>query len=99
MTTAAQGLEDPFDEVEQNIDWVERLESVRSRYNREDAVRVAIAYADALRQAILELAEGLSEEELRDLFQSPTVDIVLSIQGKRPDGWTERLKPALQGED
>lgn len=99
MTTVAQGLEDPFDEVERSIDWVERLEGVRSRYNREEALRVAVAYADALRQAILDLAEGLEEGELRDLFRSETVDIVLGIQGEAPDAWTERLKPALLGEE
>ena len=38
MTTIL-GNEDPFEEVERGIDWLERLENIRERQDREAAMR------------------------------------------------------------
>ena len=55
MTTIL-GNEDPFEEVERGIDWLERLENIRERQDREAAMRETVEYVEMLRGVLMELS-------------------------------------------
>lgn len=100
MTTiTAQGLDDNYDEIERNIDWIERLERVRTRHDRAVAIRAAIQYVEQLRQIIGDLAGQLTPAELEAHCGSEAAKTAQAIGQGAPDAWTERIKPALLSED
>ena len=96
--TTAQGLDDHFDEVEQAIDWVERLEHLRSRHDRETASRAAIQYVEELRQAVRLLAGPLTTDELAERC-GDSASLAANIALSQPDVWTERIRPALLADE
>ena len=63
MTTIL-GNEDPFEEVERGIDWLERLENIRERQDREAAMRETVEYVEMLRGVLMELSGGASLESV-----------------------------------
>lgn len=99
MTTTTQGLGDSYDEIERNIDWIERLERVRTRHDRAVAIRAAIQYVEQLRQIISDLAGPLTAAELAQHCGSEPAKTAQAIGQGAPDAWTERIKPALLSED
>ena len=53
MTTTVQFKDDDFDEVERGIDWLERLEGIKARRDKEAALRETVEYVDALADGAL----------------------------------------------
>jgi len=96
MTTAI-GNEDAFDEVERGIDWLERLENIKARQDREAALRETVRYVTGLRTAISALVGDATTERIAELHGSEVADIVEGIRtGGSVDPWNEYLRPALQ---
>ena len=97
--TTTQALGDDYDEIERNIDWIERLERVRTRRDRATAIRAAVQYVEQLRQIINGLAGPLTPAELQQHCGSELAETAQSVIQGSPDAWTERIKPALLSED
>lgn len=96
MTTAI-GNEDAFDEVERGIDWLERLENIKARQDREAALRETVRYVHKLRDAIAVLSGDASIEQIAEGHGREIADLVQGIRaGGSDDPWTEYLRPALQ---
>ena len=96
MTTAI-GNEDAFDEVERGIDWLERLENIKARQDREAAIHETVGYVSRLRAAISTLAGDATAEEIAELHGGEIAELVRGIRnGGTDDPWTEYLSPALQ---
>ncbi len=96
MTTAI-GNEDAFDEVERGIDWLERLENIKARQDREAALRETVGYVHRLRDAIAVLSDDVSIERIAERHGRGMADLVKGIRtGGSDDPWTEYLRPALQ---
>ena len=98
MTTAMrpEPEDDPFDQVEQQIDWVEQLENVRIRHETLSASRDVVPYVEALRESIIKLAGRQTREDLRLLHGSNVADLVDTVRRRDPDdSWNGTIKPAL----
>ncbi len=96
MTTAI-GNEDAFDEVERGIDWLEKLESIKVRRDREAALRETIGYVDMLRDAIVVLSNEAGVERIAELHGREIADLVQGVRhGGSGDPWNEYLRPAIQ---
>ena len=88
--------DDPFDQVEQQIDWVEQLENVRIRHETLSASRDVVPYVEALRESIIKLAGRQTHEDLRLLYGSNVADLVDAVRRRDPgDSWNGTIKPAL----
>ena len=100
MTTIL-GNEDPFEEVERGIDWLERLENIRGRQDREAAMRETVEYVEMLRGALMELSGGASlesvaGESIADRHGNEVSELIESIRGDgEKDPWVAYLKPTL----
>ena len=97
MTTlTTQASDDDFDRVEQGIDWIERLESIRARRDQESAIRETIQYVDKLRAAVTALAGDSAQHELAALHGAEIAQLVDTIRDDDiTDPWTEYLLPSL----
>ena len=96
MTTAI-GNEDDFDEVERGIDWLERLENIKARQDREAALHETVGYISRLRTAISTLAGDATAEEIAEMHGGEIAELVQGIRdGGSDDPWTEYLRPALR---
>ena len=97
MTTiTAQASDDDFDKVAQNIDWIEQLESIRARRDKESATRETIEYVARLRTAIAALASDTPPAQIAAQYGSAVAAIVSSLtDSEEVDPWTEYLLPAL----
>ena len=96
MTTAI-GNEDAFDEVERGIDWLERLENIKVRQDREAALHETVEYVSRLRIAISTLAGDATAEEIAELHGGEIAELLRGIRnGGSDDPWTEYLRPALR---
>ena len=97
MTTiTARGSDDDFDRVERGIDWLERLEAIKTRRDRESAVRETVEYVNSLRAAVTALAGDADTDRLADLHGGDVADLVDSLRDtESTDPWTEYLRPAL----
>ena len=100
MTTML-GNEDPFEEVERGIDWLERLENIRERQDREAAIRETVEYVEMLRGVLMELSGGASlesvaGESIADCHGNEVSELIESIRGDgEKDPWVAYLKPML----
>ena len=100
MTTIL-GNEDPFEEVERGIDWLERLEKIRERQDREAAMRETVEYVEMLRGVLMELSGGASlgsvaGESIADRYGKEVADLIEGIRGDgEKDPWVAYLKPML----
>ena len=96
MTTTVQFKDDDFDEVERGIDWLEKLEGIKARRDKEAALRETVEYVDALRTALLALCGDDTTDDIAALHGSQVAVLVDGIRdtGAR-DPWDEYLKPAL----
>lgn len=96
MTTAI-GNEDAFDEVERGIDWLERLENIKARQDREAALHETIGYVHRLRDAIVILSDEAGIERIAERHGREVAQLIQSIRdGDSDDPWNEYLRPALQ---
>ena len=97
MTTiTAQASEDDFEKVEQQIDWIERLEGIRAQRNKELAVRETLGYVERLRATITALAGDTPPAQIAARHGGEVAAIVSSLTDSDDvDPWTEYLLPAL----
>lgn len=95
-TTTAQASEDDFEKVEQQIDWIERLEVIRSQRDKEQALRETLDYVDRLRATVTALAGNTPPAQLAASHGSEVATLVNSLTDSDDiDPWTEYLLPAL----
>ena len=95
MTTTLSH-EDPFDEVERGIDWLERLENIKARQDREAAMRETVEYVNRLRHVIATLSGDTPIEQLAEHHGQPIADLIESIRkASEDDPWHKYLEPAL----
>ena len=95
MTTKI-GNEDPFDEVERGIDWLERLENMRARQDRESAILETVEYVEMLRKVIKNLSADATAESISMVHGQETADFIAVIgEPGTKDPWEAILKPAL----
>ena len=97
MTTiTAQGNDDDFERVRQGIDWLERLEVIKAREDRESAIRESVEYVNMLRKALTALA---GDADIDDIAGWHGSDVATLVDGIRDNGstdpWTEYLRPTL----
>ena len=97
MTTiTARGSDDDFERVQQGIDWLERLEVIKAREDRESAIRETAEYVSRLREALATLA---GDAGIEDIAGWHGADVAVLVDGIRengaPDPWTEYLRPTL----
>ena len=96
MTTAI-GNEDAFDEVERGIDWLERLENIKARQDREAALSETVGYVHKLRDAITVLSGDASIELIAEQHGTEVAELIQGIRtGGSDDPWSEYLRPSLQ---
>ena len=97
MTTiTARGSDDDFDRVQRGIDWLERLEAIKSRRDRESAIQETIEYVNNLRAAITALAGDVDPAQLAATYGGEVASVVESVRDSdATDPWTEYLHPSL----
>ncbi len=98
MTTATEHPEpdEPFEQVERQIDWIEQLENIRVRHDTLAAGRAAAAYVDNLHDAIRILAGRQTHEDLTLLHGSDLADLVNTIRTRDTDSdWNSTIRPGL----
>ena len=97
MTTiTARGSEDDFERVQQGIDWLERLEVIKARQDRESAIRETVEYVNRLREALNAL---VGDDDTEDIAGWHGSDVAVLVDGIRDNGstdpWKEYLQPTL----
>ena len=97
MTTiTTQAGDDEFERAQQGIDWLERLEVIKSRMDKESATRETVEYVNRLRAAIIALAGDADTSQLTALYGGEVASLVENVRGTdSTDPWTEYLQPAL----
>ena len=95
MTTSI-GNEDPFEEVERGIEWLERLENMKARQDREGAIQETVEYVEVLREVISILSGDAEAEWIAMRYGRGIADVIDGVRGdETKDPWEEYLKPAL----
>ena len=96
MTTiTAQASEDDLEKIEQQIDWIERLEGIRSQRDKELALRETLGYVDRLRAAVMALAGDTSPTQIAARHGSEVATMVNSLTDSDDvDAWARYLLPA-----
>ena len=97
MTTiTARGSDDDFDKVERGIDWLERLEIIKARQDRDSAIRETVEYVNRLRAAIIALSGDADVDQLAARHGGDVASVVESVrESETTDPWTEYLHPTL----
>lgn len=97
MTTiTAQASEDDFEKVEQQIDWIERLEGIRAQRDKELALQETLGYVDRLRAAVTALAGDTLPAQIAARHGNEVATLVSGLTDSDDvDPWTEYLLPAL----
>lgn len=97
MTTiTARGSDDDFDRVQQGIDWLERLEVIKARQDRESAIHESVEYVNRLRQALVALAGDADVNDIAGWHGDDVANLVDSVRDNvSTDPWTEYLRPTL----
>lgn len=97
MTTiTARGSDDDFDRVQQGIDWLERLEVIKARQDRESAIHESVEYVNRLREALVALAGDADVNDIAGWHGDDVANLVDSIRDNvSTDPWTEYLRPTL----
>ena len=95
MTTRIDN-EDPFDEAERGLDWLERLENMRARQDREEAIQETIEYVDVLREVISILSGDAEAAWIAKRYGPGIAGVIEGVRGEaNKDPWVDYLKPAL----
>lgn len=97
MTTiTARGSDDDFERVQQGIDWLERLEVIKARQDRESAISETVEYVNMLRAALNALAGDAHINDIAGWHGSDVASLVDGIrETESTDPWTEYLQPTL----
>lgn len=97
MTTlTTQASDDDFNRVEQGIDWIEKLEAIRARQDKDSATEETVQYVEMLRQAVTALAGDMAPHQLASAHGPAVAQLVDSIRDSEiVDPWTEYLLPSL----
>ena len=97
MTTSTHPPEDePFEQVERQIDWVEQLENVRVRHETLAAARAAVDYVDNLHDIVRKLAGRQTFEDLQLLHGTEVAELVTTIRNRDSGGsWDANIRPGL----
>lgn len=96
MSPTPEPEDDPFDQIERQIDWVEQLENVRIRHESLSASRDVVPYVEALRESIIRLAGRQTVEDLRLLHGNDIAELIDIVRRRDPDdSWNGVIKPAL----
>ncbi len=97
MTTiTTQASDDDFDKIEQEIDWIERLENIRARQDKDSATEETVLYVERLRRAVTALAGDTAPNQLVSAHGAEIAQLVDSIRDTEiVDPWTEYLLPSL----
>ena len=97
MTTiTARGSDDDFDRVQQGIDWLERLEVIKARQDRESAIHESVEYVNRLREALVALAGDADVNDIAGWHGDDVANLVDSVRDNvSTDPWTEYLRPTL----
>ena len=97
MTTiTTQASDDDFNRIEQNIDWIEQLESIRARRDKEAALRETIEYVARLRAAVAALAGDMDSGQIAARHGGEVAALVGGMtDDDATDPWDEYLLPAL----
>ena len=91
-----QSEDDAYEEVERGLDWLERLENIKARRDRESAMRETVKYVDRLRDALTELSEDIPAERIVERHGQEIADLIESVkESGANDPWLDYLKPAL----
>ena len=97
MTTSTQPPDDePFDQVERQIDWIEQLENVRARHETLAAARAAVAYVDNLHDLVRKLAGRQTYEDLQLLHGTDLANLITAIRNRdASNDWDASIRPGL----
>ena len=94
--TTTQASEDLYEEVERGIDWLERLENIRARQDREAAMRETVEYVNRLRDAISALSGDTGIQHISEQYGDDIAELVEGIrEAGEDDPWLQYLRPAL----
>ena len=94
--TTTNALNDPFEEAERGLDWLEKLEALQVRAASDRAAYEVAEYVMRLRSAVTEL---VGDRTLSDLSEEVGVETVQLVEELRQAGdvdvWNTRVRPAL----
>ena len=95
--TTHQASDDDFDRVEHGIDWLERLEVIKARQDRESAILETVEYVNRLRAAVAAIAGDADVNDLAAQYGGDVASLVESMRESAgsTDPWTEYLQPTL----
>ena len=94
--TTTNALDDPFEEAERGLDWLEKLEALQVRAASDRAAYEVAEYVMKLRTAVTELAGNRTLPELSEEVGAETVQLVEELRRAGDvDVWNTRIRPAL----
>ena len=98
MTTTA--VNDPFDDAERGLEWLEKLEALQARSASYRAAFEVAEYVMQLRAAVTALAGERTSAELAEAVGPETAQLVEQLrQAGDKDYWNTRVLPALLKSD
>ena len=98
MTITA--VNDPFDDAERGLEWLEKLEALQARSASDRAAVEVAEYVMRLRAAVTALAGERTSAELADAVGPETARLVEELrQAGGRDYWNTRVLPALLKSD
>ena len=98
MTITA--VNDPFDDAERGLEWLEKLEALQARSASDRAAYEVAEYVMRLRAAVTALAGERTSAELADAVGTETARLVEELrQAGGRDYWNTRVLPALLKSD
>ena len=98
MTVTA--VNDPFDDAERGLEWLEKLEALQARSASDRAAIEVAEYVMRLRAAVAALAGERTSAELADAVGPETARLVEELrQAGGRDYWNTRVLPALLKSD
>ena len=94
--TTTNALDDPFEEAERGLDWLEKLEALQVRAASNRAAYEVAEYVMKLRSAVTELAGSRAASELSEEVSADTLELVEELRRAGDvDIWSTRIRPAL----
>ena len=98
MTITA--INDPFDDAERGLEWLEKLETLQARSASDRAAYEVAEYVMQLRAAVTSLAGERTATELSEAVGTETAQLVEQLrQAGDKDYWNTRVLPALLKSD
>ena len=95
MTTIT-ARDDPFDDAERGLEWLEKLEALQSRSASDQAALEVAEYVMKLRAAVAQLAGDRTASELSEAVGTEIAQLVEELrQAGEQDYWNTRILPAL----